>query len=192
MITEGVHYDMTDEEYHKQYGSEEHFYSSSQLKTMLDDPEKFHKEYNLGIKKPTAQALQDAFATKIEPLLRSMIEEMGIESFIDTYGKEIYEAFNQSIMNKSFQDFTKKGPRLSPTETRRAMEDGRIPNKKDISEASAANPATSKLPSNAWMTIIPPYAKLIKDTIIPIQEIRRMGKIENPNNESMKNLSRFE
>jgi hypothetical protein len=61
MIEVGVYYDMPDDEYHKQYAREEHYYSSSQLKTMLEDPHKFHREYILGKKVPVTQATQDAF-----------------------------------------------------------------------------------------------------------------------------------
>lgn len=62
MIEPNVYYDMPDDEYHKQYCREEHYYSSSQLKTMLEDPHKFHREYILGKTEPVGQALQDAFA----------------------------------------------------------------------------------------------------------------------------------
>ena len=61
MITEGVIYGMSDEDYHKQLSREEHFYSSSQLKTMLEDPQKFYEQYILGKKEPTPPAMQDAF-----------------------------------------------------------------------------------------------------------------------------------
>lgn len=57
----GVYYDMSDKDYHEQHGEDEHHYSSSQLKTMLEDPVKFHREYILGKKPETPQALQDAF-----------------------------------------------------------------------------------------------------------------------------------
>lgn len=63
MIKEGVHYDMTDEVYHKQHSREEHYYSSSQLKTMLEDPLKFRDHYIKNKKPATPQALQDAFDT---------------------------------------------------------------------------------------------------------------------------------
>lgn len=60
-ICEGVYDDMSDTEYHEQLAKEDHFNSSSQLKTMITDPQKFHEEYNLGKKKATPAALQDAF-----------------------------------------------------------------------------------------------------------------------------------
>jgi len=60
-IKEGVYYDMTDEVYHEQHGEKEHYFSSSQLKTILEDPIKFKKEYILNKKAPTPAALQDAF-----------------------------------------------------------------------------------------------------------------------------------
>ncbi len=41
----GLNKDITNLEYHAQLSPEEHFYSSSQLKTMLDDPETFYKKY---------------------------------------------------------------------------------------------------------------------------------------------------
>jgi len=41
----GLNKDITNLEYHSQMSPEEHFYSSSQLKTMLDDPETFYKKY---------------------------------------------------------------------------------------------------------------------------------------------------
>lgn len=37
--------DLNNSAYHRQLPAEEHFYSSSQLKTMLDDPETFYKKY---------------------------------------------------------------------------------------------------------------------------------------------------
>ena len=52
---------MSDTDYHKQHSREEHFYSSSQLKTMLESPKKFHQHYILGKKPGTPSALQDAF-----------------------------------------------------------------------------------------------------------------------------------
>jgi hypothetical protein len=61
MIEPNVYWDMPDDEYHKQYSREEHYYSSSQLKTMLEDPHKFHREYILNKPEPTPQAMQDAF-----------------------------------------------------------------------------------------------------------------------------------
>lgn len=44
----GLFTNISNEEYHKQLSVEEHFYSSSQLKTMLDDPETFYKKYISG------------------------------------------------------------------------------------------------------------------------------------------------
>ncbi len=52
-IEEGVYYDMTDEVYHEQHSREEHFYSSSQLKTMLEDPRSFKEKYIEGKSEPT-------------------------------------------------------------------------------------------------------------------------------------------
>jgi len=60
-IKEGVYDDMSDEVYHTQHSREEHFYSSSQLKTMLEDPIKFRDQYIRNEKSPTPQGLQDAF-----------------------------------------------------------------------------------------------------------------------------------
>lgn len=60
-IKPGVYYDMDDETYHQQHSEEEHFFSSSQLKTMLEDPIRFRDEYILGKKPATPPALQDAF-----------------------------------------------------------------------------------------------------------------------------------
>ncbi len=75
------------------------------------------------------KALQNAFATKLEPKIRSIIKDMGLPLFIDTYGEDVYKALHQDIMNTSFQDFTIKGKRLSKTETDKAMADGKIPMK---------------------------------------------------------------
>ena len=44
----GLHKDISNNDYHAQLAPEEHFYSSSQLKTMLDDPETFYKKYISG------------------------------------------------------------------------------------------------------------------------------------------------
>ena len=41
----GLNTDIDNATYHAQLSPEEHFYSSSQLKTMLDDPETFYKKY---------------------------------------------------------------------------------------------------------------------------------------------------
>jgi len=41
----GIYGDLSNEEYHKVLGPEEAYYSSSQLKDMLDDPEVFYKKY---------------------------------------------------------------------------------------------------------------------------------------------------
>lgn len=60
-ISEGVHRDMPDDVYHFQHTREEHFYSSSQLKTVLEDPQKFKEKYIDGVIDPTPQAMQDAF-----------------------------------------------------------------------------------------------------------------------------------
>jgi len=61
MIEEGVYYDMTDEEYHKQYSREEHYYSSSQLKDILESPEIFKDKYILGNIPEVKPATQDAY-----------------------------------------------------------------------------------------------------------------------------------
>lgn len=62
MIEEGVYYEMTDEEYHKQHTYEEHSFSSSQLKTMIEGgPVEFHDQYILGNKKTPSNQLQDAY-----------------------------------------------------------------------------------------------------------------------------------
>ena len=58
---EGIVRDMSDEEYHEQHSREEHFYSSSQLKTALEDPQEFKRQYIDGEKNETPQAMQDAF-----------------------------------------------------------------------------------------------------------------------------------
>lgn len=62
-ITSGVYYDMTDDEYHEQHDFEEHFFSSSQLKTVdQEGAEVFHQKYVTGeIEKKVSQQLQDAF-----------------------------------------------------------------------------------------------------------------------------------
>lgn len=60
-MKQGLYRGMPDEVYHKQLSQEEHYYSSSQLKTMLEDPRKFHEQYILGKKPKTAQAQQDAY-----------------------------------------------------------------------------------------------------------------------------------
>ena len=60
-IKEGIYRDMSDTVYHEQHGEEEHFFSSSQLKTIMEDPIKFKKEYIQNKKAPTPAALQDAF-----------------------------------------------------------------------------------------------------------------------------------
>lgn len=44
----GLHSDISNADYHAQQKPEDHFYSSSQLKDMLEDPEMFHKKYILG------------------------------------------------------------------------------------------------------------------------------------------------
>lgn len=41
----GIYRDISNEEYHKQREAGEHFYSSSQLKDILEDPEVFHAKY---------------------------------------------------------------------------------------------------------------------------------------------------
>ena len=43
----GIHKDIPIEDYHAQHSEEEHYYSSSQLKSMLEDPEVFHRKYIL-------------------------------------------------------------------------------------------------------------------------------------------------
>jgi len=45
MLPLGVHKDIPIEDYHAQHSEEEHFFSSSQLKTMLQDPEVFYRKY---------------------------------------------------------------------------------------------------------------------------------------------------
>lgn len=61
MIKEGVYREMDDTTYHQQHEEGEHYFSSSQLKTMLEDPIRFKKEYIDGDKPGTPPALQDAF-----------------------------------------------------------------------------------------------------------------------------------
>ena len=59
--TQGVFYDMSDEDYHKQYDRKDHFYSSSQLKDILEDKYKFKDKYLLGQEEKISQQQQDAY-----------------------------------------------------------------------------------------------------------------------------------
>lgn len=52
---------MPNETYHHQHSWDDHYFSSSQLKTILEDPMSFHQQYILGKRKPVSQTLQDAF-----------------------------------------------------------------------------------------------------------------------------------
>jgi len=61
MISSGIYYNLSDEDYHKQYPWDEHYFSSSQLKTVLEDPRMFHEQYIVGKRKEVSQAMQDAF-----------------------------------------------------------------------------------------------------------------------------------
>lgn len=53
--------DMTDEEYHEQGNLEEHFFSSSQIKTAKNNIKVFHREAVEGIKKTFSPVTMDAF-----------------------------------------------------------------------------------------------------------------------------------
>lgn len=46
-LEDGIYYDLTNDEYHEQQDIEDHYFSSSQLKDMLGDPETFHQKYVL-------------------------------------------------------------------------------------------------------------------------------------------------
>ncbi|MCK5883883.1 MAG: PD-(D/E)XK nuclease-like domain-containing protein [Bacteriovoracaceae bacterium] len=55
---------MSNADYHAQRPIEDHFFSSSQLKTILESPEKFHEKYLCnGASEPTPAGLQAAFDT---------------------------------------------------------------------------------------------------------------------------------
>lgn len=46
-LEDGIYYDLTNDEYHEQQDIADHYFSSSQLKDMLGDPETFHQKYVL-------------------------------------------------------------------------------------------------------------------------------------------------
>ena len=50
-----------------------------------------------------------------------------MEPFLEKYGEQVYDLIDQQIFNKTFQDFIEQGPRLSPTETDKAIADNLIP-----------------------------------------------------------------
>ena len=58
---EGIYRTMSDDVYHEQHSREEHYYSSSQLKTILEDPQDFKETYIDGVKKEVPGAMQDAY-----------------------------------------------------------------------------------------------------------------------------------
>ena len=76
------------------------------------------------------KALQDSYATELFDDIKEMVQDMGAENFLRTYGEEMYKAIDQADMNQSYSDFTIKGPRLSVEETRKAEREGLIPKKK--------------------------------------------------------------
>jgi len=45
IFNQGLYYDLSDVEYHAQQDSSEHYYSSTQLKDMVTDPELFYRKY---------------------------------------------------------------------------------------------------------------------------------------------------
>ena len=60
--------DVSNDDYHKQHGADVHYYSSSQLKVMLEDPELFYKTYitkEIGRKEIPAFAIGTYFHTAI-------------------------------------------------------------------------------------------------------------------------------
>ena len=76
------------------------------------------------------KALQDSYVTELTDDMKEMVQDMGAETFLRTYGEEMYKAIDQADMNQSYSDFTIKGPRLSVEETRKAEREGLIPKKK--------------------------------------------------------------
>ena len=76
------------------------------------------------------KALQDSYVTELTDDMKEMVQDMGAETFLRTYGEDMYNAIDQADMNISYSDFTTKGPRLSVEETRKAEREGLIPKKK--------------------------------------------------------------
>ena len=71
------------------------------------------------------KALEKSFIAQNSDAVRLLIDEMGgVEKFLETYGKEVYEMLPQDLMNKSFQDFIIKGERVSPTEFDKLVSEG--------------------------------------------------------------------
>jgi hypothetical protein len=78
------------------------------------------------------KALQDKFAEKLQKKVIQLIrQEGGMEPFLEKYGEQVYDLIDQQIFNKTFQDFIEQGPRLSPTETDKAIADNLIPKDTD-------------------------------------------------------------
>ncbi len=95
--------DLNNQAYHMQLPPEEHFYSSSQLKTMLEDPETFYKTYISneleGMKHITAFDIGTYYHTAIlEPHL--LAKECAIYTGKVRRGKE-WEAFKAKHPNKA-------------------------------------------------------------------------------------------
>jgi hypothetical protein len=88
------------------------------------------------------KALQDSYVTELTDDMKEMVQDMGAETFLRTYGEEMYKAIDQADMNKSYPDFIIKGPRLSVEETRKAEREGLIPKKKKGKDDSK-DPATA-------------------------------------------------
>jgi len=76
------------------------------------------------------KALQDSYVTELTDDMKEMVQDMGAENFLRTYGEDMYNAIDQADMNMSYSDFIIKGPRLSVEETRKAEREGLIPKKK--------------------------------------------------------------
>jgi len=94
--------ELSNEEYHKQRGEGEHFFSSSQLKDILDDPELFHRKYILGEIENESKAAFDIgtyFHTAIlEP--EKLMEDCAIYEGATRRGKS-WDAFKEENAGKA-------------------------------------------------------------------------------------------
>lgn len=102
LYEEGIYDDLSNEEYHAQQPPEEHYYSSSQLKTMLEDPEKFYAQYiaRQGEKSAPSPAMNIGTAWHSEMLEPHRAHEDYVVWEGGKRGTKLYKAFAEEHEGK--------------------------------------------------------------------------------------------